>query len=60
MDVFVGQCIFLESDRTSIKAGPAGMKGLVAYPGPEPLPGLLHDIDQQIAYPRIGLTEVRT
>lgn len=60
MDVFVGQCIFLESDRTSIHAGPGGLKGLVAYPGPEPLPGLLHDIDQQIAYPRIGLTEVRT
>ncbi|MPY75560.1 MAG: mannose-6-phosphate isomerase [Alphaproteobacteria bacterium] len=60
MDAFVGESIFLESDRTSIKAGPAGLKGLVAYPGPDPLPDMLHNIGTQSASSRSGLTEVRT
>jgi mannose-6-phosphate isomerase len=47
--VFVGEAIFLEADRTSIKVGSNGLKGLVAYLGTEPSPSLLYDLDGQNA-----------
>jgi mannose-6-phosphate isomerase len=33
----VGDAIFIEADSASIEVGPAGMSGLIAYPGPIPL-----------------------
>ena len=45
--VFVGEAIFLEADRTSIKVGSNGLKGLLAYLGNEPSPSLLHNHDRQ-------------
>jgi mannose-6-phosphate isomerase len=47
--VFVGEAIFLEADRTSIKVGSNGLKGLVAYLATEPSPSLLHNLDGQNA-----------
>jgi mannose-6-phosphate isomerase len=47
--VFVGEAIFLEADRTSIKVGSNGLKGLLAYLGTEPSPSLLHNHDRQNA-----------
>jgi mannose-6-phosphate isomerase len=47
--VFVGEGIFLEADRTSIKVGSNGLKGLVAYSGMEPSPSLLYNLDGQNA-----------
>ena len=47
MTVFVGEAIFLEADRTSIKVGSDGLKGLLAYLGTEPSPSLLHNHDGQ-------------
>jgi mannose-6-phosphate isomerase len=47
MNAFVGESIFLESDHTHIKAGSCGLKALVAYPGRQPLPGLLHIVDRK-------------
>jgi mannose-6-phosphate isomerase len=35
--------MFIEADRTGIEAGPDGMSGLVAYPGPDPMASLLQD-----------------
>lgn len=60
MNAVVGESIFLEADSTPMTAGSAGMKGLVAYPGPGPLPSLLHSIDQQIDCLQSRSTEIRT
>lgn len=49
MNAFVGDAIFLEADRTSIKVGSDGLKGLLAYLGTEPSPSLLHNLDGQNA-----------
>jgi mannose-6-phosphate isomerase len=42
VNAFVGEAIFLEADRTGLKAGPDGLKGLLAYLGAEPSARLLH------------------
>jgi len=42
-DMTVGDAMFMEVDRTGIEAGPDGMSGLVAYPGPDPSASLLQD-----------------
>lgn len=47
--VFVGQAIFLEADCIRIRTGSDGLKGLVAYLGPEPIRDLLLDLDAQNA-----------
>lgn len=39
----VGDAVFIEADQTSVEAGPDGMSGLVAYPGPNPVVALLQD-----------------
>lgn len=49
MNAFAGESIFLESDHARIEAGSVGLKGLVAYPGPEPFPKLLHNVGRQSA-----------
>jgi mannose-6-phosphate isomerase len=47
MNAFVGEAIFVEADRASLKVGSGGLKGLVAYLGPRPRPGLLQNLDRQ-------------
>jgi len=47
--VFIGDAIFLEADRTSIKVGSDGLKGLLAYSGTEPRQNLLLDLDARNA-----------
>jgi mannose-6-phosphate isomerase len=51
MNAFVGEAFFLEADRTSIKVGRDGLKGLLAYMGPEPSPGLLRSLQPRKAAP---------
>jgi len=41
VNAFVGEAIFLDADRTGLKAGPDGLKGLLAYLGSEPRARLL-------------------
>jgi mannose-6-phosphate isomerase len=42
-DTTVGDAIFIEADRTDIEVGPDGMKGLIAYPGPDSVASLLQE-----------------
>ena len=49
MNALVGDAIFVEADRTDLKAGTAGFKGLLAYMGPKPNPGLLKKLERQDA-----------
>jgi len=39
----VGDALFVESDRAAIEVGADGMRGLMAYPGPEPVTALLQE-----------------
>jgi mannose-6-phosphate isomerase len=41
IDAAIGGAVFLETHRTDLKAGPNGLKGLLAYVGSESEPGLL-------------------
>jgi mannose-6-phosphate isomerase len=41
----VGDAVFAEADRAGIAVGPAGMRGLVAYPGPDPTMSLLEELE---------------
>jgi mannose-6-phosphate isomerase len=45
----VGDAVFIETDHTGIAVGPDGMSGLIAYPGPDPVIGLLQDAGERIA-----------
>jgi mannose-6-phosphate isomerase len=47
MNAFVGEAIFVEADRTDLKAGTRGFKGLLAYLGPKPNPNLLQKLDHR-------------
>ena len=49
MNAFVGEVIFVEADRTNLKAGTRGSKGLLAYLGPKPNLALLQKLDRQDA-----------
>jgi mannose-6-phosphate isomerase len=44
----VGDAVFAEADRAAIKVGPAGMSGLIAYPGPEPIMALLRESGETV------------
>lgn len=44
----VGDAVFAEADRADLEAGPAGMSGLIAYPGPDPTMSLLAESGEQI------------
>ena len=44
----VGDAVFVEADRADIAAGPAGMSGLIAYPGPDPTMALLQETGEQV------------
>jgi hypothetical protein len=48
-NAFVGEAIFLEADRTSFRVGSDGLRGLLAYVGPEQSPSVLHNLDGQNA-----------
>jgi mannose-6-phosphate isomerase len=39
-----GEAIFMGDDLASIEVGADGFSGLIAYPGPDPLPSLLQDL----------------
>jgi mannose-6-phosphate isomerase len=39
-----GEAIFMGDDRASIEVGADGFSGLIAYPGPDPIPALLADL----------------
>ncbi len=54
MNAFIGEAIFVEADRTSLKAGTRGFKGLLAYLGPKPNPTLLQKLDQEDADFEVG------
>ena len=45
LEIWAGDAVFLEDERTAVTVGPGGLKGLVAYAGAEPSPDLLHDLD---------------
>jgi len=47
INAFAGEAIFVEADRTNLKVGTRGFKGLLAYVGPNPKPSLLQELDQQ-------------
>lgn len=44
----VGDAIFVEADRAGIVVGPDGMRGLIAYPGPDPVISLLQDAGERM------------
>jgi mannose-6-phosphate isomerase len=44
----VGDAVFAEADRADIEVGPAGMSGLIAYPGPDPTMPLLQESGEQM------------
>lgn len=44
----VGDAVFAEADRADIEVGPAGMSGLVAYPGPDPTMSLLEETGERM------------
>src|ERR1700738_4640226 len=44
----VGDAIFVEADRAGIEVGPDGMRGLIAFPGPDPVISLLQDTGEQM------------
>jgi len=46
MNAFVGDAIFVEADHASLKVGSHGLRGLLAYLGPEPNLGLLQNLDR--------------
>jgi mannose-6-phosphate isomerase len=44
----VGDAVFAEADRADIEIGPDGMRGLIAYPGPNPTMLLLQESGAQM------------
>jgi mannose-6-phosphate isomerase len=44
----VGDAVFVEADRAEIEVGPGGMRGLIAYPGPDPVMSLLQESGEQM------------
>jgi mannose-6-phosphate isomerase len=44
----VGDAVFAEADLADIEVGPAGMSGLIAYPGPDPTMALLQESEEQM------------
>jgi mannose-6-phosphate isomerase len=40
----VGEAIFVSDEQTSIEVGADGFSGLIAYPGPDPIPSLLQEM----------------
>ena len=57
--VSVGDVVFLDADSTSLAVGSAGLRGLLAYPRPEPAPELLRPLDAPIARAPPNVAEAR-
>jgi mannose-6-phosphate isomerase len=59
-----GEAIFMGDDRASIEVGADGFSGLIAYPGPDPIPSLLQDLAahaiKSIPLPPFAKIEVRS
>ena len=53
----VGEALYLESDRASIRTGAGGLSCLVAYQGPEPSQHLVHSLAGQPARSAVHQTE---
>ena len=48
MTVSAGDAVFAAAYRGGIEVGPAGMRGLIAYPGPDPIVPLLQESGEQM------------
>jgi len=59
INAFVGEGIFLEAERTTVDVGSEGLVGLCAYPGSEPSPSLLRDLDFRNAGSPVYSAEAR-
>lgn len=46
----VGDAVFAEADRADVAVGPAGMSGLLAYPGPDPAMSLLEETGERTTH----------
>ena len=57
--VSIGDAVFLDADSTYLAVGSAGLRGLLAYPGPEPAPGLLRALEASVARAPPNAAEVR-
>lgn len=55
LEIWAGDAVFLEGERTAVTVGPGGLKGLLAYAGAEPCPDLLHDLDTRATGAPIAL-----
>ena len=55
----VGDAVFAEADRADIEVGPAGMSGLIAYQGPDPIIQLLQESGEQMTE-SVGTSIVRS
>jgi mannose-6-phosphate isomerase len=59
-----GEAIFMGDDRASIEVGADGFSGLIAYPGPDPIPSLLQDLAglaiKSVPLPPVAEIEVRS
>ena len=49
--VSIGEAIYIGGDHTSIEVGATGLTGLIAYPGPDPISRLLHDLAGHLIEP---------
>jgi mannose-6-phosphate isomerase len=62
----VGEAIFIGGDRANIEVGADGFSGLIAYPGPDPIPALLQDLTGRsikstaVPLPQFAEIEVRS
>jgi mannose-6-phosphate isomerase len=55
----VGEVVFLDADSTCLEVGSAGLRGLLAYLGSEPDPGMLRLLDAPITRPPPNAPEAR-
>jgi mannose-6-phosphate isomerase len=53
----VGETIFVGGDCAGIEVGASGLTGLVAYPGPDPIPALLQNLDEHSFAPGLLLPQ---
>jgi mannose-6-phosphate isomerase len=62
----IGEAIFIGDDHASVEVGPDGFSGLIAYPGPDPIPSLLRDLaggsikSAAVSLPQFAEIEVRS
>jgi mannose-6-phosphate isomerase len=59
-DASRGDAVFVEAERIDIDAGPDGLDGLLAYPGPDPDRGLLEELSNTTTVAVSGALRVPT